>query len=94
MEEYISMEDFLKDLGINEIPNRSTNGDFVIDIKDSDDYGKFYSKLDKSNLVEENNESSQITSTVSSIQFDSDFYTLTLMSDFDNDIYKLTIREN
>ena len=34
---------------------------------DSDDYGKYYSKLDKSYLIEEDEESSQITMETSCI---------------------------
>jgi len=46
------MEEFLKELGItNEITSRESDK-LVIDIEDSEDYGKIYSRLDKSDLVE------------------------------------------
>lgn len=88
------MEEFLKELGItNEITSKESDK-LVIDIEDSEDYGKIYSRLDKSDLVEEDQESSQITYDTSSIQFESDDYLITLLADFENDKYTLTIKEN
>ena len=88
------MEDFLKEIGISQKPVKSDSRTYVIDIPDSNEYGRIYSKLDRSDLVDEDPESSQITSTVSSIQFIGEDYILTLLADFDSDKYKLTIREN
>jgi len=88
------MEEFLKELGItNEITSRESDK-LVIDIEDSEDYGKIYSRLDKSDLVDEDQESSQVTYDTSSIQFESDDYLITLLADFENDKYTLTIKEN
>ena len=44
--------------------------------------------------LEEDAESSQITSGPSSIQYVGDLYTVTLLADFEADTYKLVIREN
>lgn len=88
------MEEFLRKLGIDKTGEKGLNGTYVITIDNSDDYGKYYSKLDKSQLIEEDEESSQITMETSSIQFVNDDYTITLLADFDADTYKLTIKEN
>lgn len=86
------MEEFLKDLGITQEPIE-VEGVLVIDIESSEDYGRIYSKLDRSDLVDEDEESSYLTANESSIQFVSDDYIITLISDFENDTYKLTIKE-
>jgi len=90
------MEELLKKIGITEMPNKTDDGNFVIDILDSDEYAKYYSKLDRSDLVEEDDDSSQMSLDSSSIQYISndDKYTLTLLADFEGDTYSLVIREN
>lgn len=87
------MEEFLKSLGINGNLQKS-NSSYVMDIEDSNEYGKIYSLLDKSDEIEEDTESSQVTLDYSSIQFFNDLYTLQLIADFENNEYRLTIKEN
>ena len=88
------MEKLLQQLGIKETPKESNNGVSVIDIEDSNEYGVYYSKLDRSPLLDEDEESSNVTIDGSTIVYISDDYTLTLVADFASDQYKLTIREN
>jgi len=88
------MEQLLREIGISEIPKLSSDGTYVIDIRDSNDYGIYYSKLDRSDLLDEDEESSNVTIDGSTIVYISDDYTLTLIADFASDQYKLTIREN
>jgi hypothetical protein len=87
------MEEFLKQLGIDGKLNKSSKNVYVLDIDNSDEYGKIYSKLDKSDLVTEVDDSSQITYDTASIQFESDEFMITLLADFENDTYKMTIKE-
>ena len=89
------MEELLRELGIDAVPTRTDKG-YTVDIADSDEYARYYSKLDKSDRLEEDEENSQVTLENSSIQYtsDDDKYTLTLLADFDGDVYKLNIREN
>lgn len=88
------MEELLQQLGIKETPKESNNGVSVIDIEDSNEYGVYYSKLDRSPLLDEDEESSNVTIDGSTIVYISDDYKLTLVADFASDQYKLTIREN
>lgn len=88
------MEEFLKELGINKEPTESEDGVLVIDIANSDEYAKYYSLLEKSDLVEEDQYSSQITLEASSIQYVNDDFTITLLSNLEADTYQLTIKEN
>ena len=87
------MGEFLNSLGIKGQLQRS-NSSYVLDILDSNEYGKIYSILDKSDEVEEDPESSQVTLDYSSIQFYNDEYNIQLIADFENDEYRLTIKEN
>lgn len=87
------MEDFLKQLGIDKSYTKGGNGLYNIDIEDSDEYGKIYSKLDKSDLIDEIPDSSQMTYETASIQFENDDYLITLLADFNEDTYKMTIKE-
>ncbi len=89
------MEEFLKELGITKQGRKNENGYYVIDIDDSNEFGKIFSRLDKSDLVDEDEESSSITLDSANITYLSDDYTITLMADFENDTdYKLVMREN
>ena len=88
------MEQLLKEIGIDAEPHQGSDGTYVIDIEDSNEYGIYYSKLDRSDLVDEDEESSNVTIDGSTIVYISDDYTLTLIADFSSDQYRLTIREN
>ena len=87
------MEEFLKSLGINGQLQKSKSS-YVLDINDSNEYGRIYSLLDKNDEVEEDSESSQVTMDYSSVRFFNDEYTIQLIADFENDEYRLTIKEN
>lgn len=86
------MEELLKEIGIDK-PISTQDGKAVVDIDDERDYGRIYTLLDRSDLVEEDEESSMITMDSSSIQYDNDDYVLTLIADFNLDEYKLVIKE-
>lgn len=88
------MEELLRQLGIDAEPVKGKNGSYNIDIEDSNEYGRYFSKLDKSDIVEEEQDASSVNFENSSIQFTNEQYTLTLLADFENDTYSLNIREN
>ena len=88
------MNELLKQIGIDAEPVKGENGSYNIDIEDSNEYSRYFSKLDKSDLVEEEQDASSVNFENSSIQFTNDNYTLTLLADFENDTYSLNIREN
>ena len=87
------MEEFLSRIGITGKLNKSREGLYVLDIMDSDEYGRIYSKLDKSDLLDEVVDNSQITYDAANIQYESDDYLISLLADFKNDSYKMTIKE-
>lgn len=87
------MEDFLKKLGITETGEYTKDGSYVVDIKDYDDYGKFFSILDKSELVNEVQDTCQLTIHTTNITYTSEDYQIVLQADLDEDIYKLVVTQ-
>lgn len=87
------MKDFLKELGIEAVGHYAEDGSYVVDIDNSNKWGVIYSKLDNSDLVELQDESSLLTSDDASQIYLSDDYQLALIADFNNDQYKLVVSE-
>lgn len=86
------MEELLKSIGINEPGEYTKEGAYVVDIKDFDEYGVYFSKLDKSEL-EEVRDTSQITTHTTNVTFANDEYQITLLADLVSDSYKLVVTE-
>lgn len=87
------MKEFLAKLGITEEGQTTQAGNYVIDIQDSDQYNKIFGKLDSSDLLEENTDSSVINVNVTNILYLSDDYALNLIADFKADTYRLVVTE-
>ena len=87
------MKELLKNIGITEVGYYSKEKNYVIDLEDSDHFNKVFSKLQKSDLVDENEDSSVVNLSVSNILFLADDYSLNLIADFDQDVYKLVVTE-
>jgi hypothetical protein len=87
------VKELLKKIGITEEGEFTTSGNYVIDIADSDEFNKIFSKLDKSDLIEENEESSVINVDVSNVLYLSDEFALNLIADFKQDLYKLVVTD-
>ncbi len=87
------LEKFLSKIGITQRGHYTKNGSYVIDLEDSDEYGKIYSRLDKCEELVEDEDSSTLTVHNSNIVFESDEYHCVLIADFDQDLYKLVCKE-
>ena len=85
------MKELLKSIGIPDAGYFSSNDNYVIDFEDSNGYNKAFSKLDKTDLVEENDDSSVVNVSVSNILYTNDEFALNLIADFDADSYKLVV---
>lgn len=85
------MEEFLKQIGITEEGHETTDGNYVVDLEDSDHFNKIFSKLDKSDLVEENEDSSVVNVNITNILYIGDEYAVNLVADFNEDAYKLVV---
>lgn len=85
------MKELLNKIGINQIGYYSSKNTYVIDFENSKEYDRVFSKLDKSDLVEENDDASVINVDVSNIMYMNENYSLNLIADFDSDTYKLVV---
>lgn len=87
------MKELLKSIGITESGYFSNDNNYIIDFEDSDQFNKAFGKLEKSDLVEENEDSSVINLNVSNVLYLADGFSLNLIADFEQDIYKLVVTE-
>lgn len=87
------LEKFLKSIGITQVGHYTKKDSYIIDLEDSDEYGKIYSSLDKCDELTEDEDSSTLTIHNSNIVFESDEYQFVLIADFDQDTYKLVCKE-
>lgn len=86
------MEELLESIGIEVKGEYTKNGSYVVDIKDYDEYGKYYSLLEKSEL-EEVQDTSQITLHTTNVTYANDDYQIVLQADLDEDLYKIVVTE-
>lgn len=86
------MEEFLKSIGITAKGEFAKEGVYVIDIKDYNEYGKYFSLLEKSDL-EEVQDTCQMTIHTTNVTYASEDYQLVLQADLDEDLYKLVVTE-
>ena len=84
------MEELLKTIGIEKPGEYSKSGSYIVDINSYDDYAKYYSLLEKSDM-EEVQDTSQITIHTTNVTFANDDYQIILQADLDEDIYKLVV---
>ena len=86
-------KEFLKKIGITDAGYFSKNS-YVIDLYSDREYSKYYTKLDNSNLVEEDEASTLMNANASNIRYISDEFDLTLLADYDADSYSLIVKKH
>lgn len=89
-------QELLKEIGINKQVTKSKNGSYLVDLMNSDEYGKIYSTLDKavdSGVIDILEENQVVTEQGSSLMYEAvdEPYILNLIADFDGDVYQLII---
>lgn len=85
------MKELLQKLGITQPGYYSSSDTYVIDFENADQYSKAFSKLDRSDLVEEIQDSSISNVTVSNVLYVNNDYSLNLIANFEDDEYKLVV---
>ena len=70
-----------------------SNDRYVITLVDSDDYGRIFSKLDKSSILDIIEENQVVTEQGSSLMYEDDEekFLLNLIADFDSNQYQLVL---
>lgn len=89
------VEDYLKSINIPYTGEISNNDSYVIDLSNSNDYGKIYSILDKSEDLDLLDDNQVVTEQGSSLIYESDStnYMVNLISDWDSNKYQVVINE-
>ena len=86
------MKNMLNEIGIYADGEFNKNGAYVIDIEDFEQFGKYYSLIDKHTDTEELSDSTISTiHNISCLYTYKDEFQLNLLADFDNDEYKLVV---
>ena len=86
------MEELLKNIGIIAKGEYTKDGAYIVDIKDYNEYGKYFSLLEKSEL-EEVQDTCQMTIHTTNVTYASEKYQVVLQADLDEDLYKLVVTE-
>lgn len=91
----MSIRELLDKLGLNKyVGTYSNQNSYVIDIKDSDEWGRINSKLYASNLLDYQDEVSFLNMDNGNQVYNyEDEYQITLMNNFEEDTYQLVISE-
>ena len=85
------MKEFLKSIGIENPGHYTDDDEYVIDIDDSNEYSKIFSKLDKSNKIHEVEDDSVFFFFFYVLYFEAEDYDIELSADLDEDVYSLKI---
>lgn len=88
------MKEYLRKIGIN-LDGEIIDDSFVAVIKNSNEYGKIFSILEKSEDLNIMDQNQVVTEDGSSLLYESisEDYILNLIADFENDIYQLVVTE-
>ena len=86
------MEELLKGIGITAKGEYTKDGAYVVDIKDYNEYGKYFSLLEKSDL-EEVQDTCQVTIHTTNVTYTTEEYQVVLQADLDEDMYKLVVTQ-
>lgn len=86
------MEELLNSIGITAKGEYTKDGAYVVDIKDYNEYGKYFSLLEKSDL-EEVQDTCQVTIHTTNVTYTTEDYQVVLQADLDEDMYKLVVTQ-
>lgn len=86
------IEKALRELGIDKIGYYDKDKSYVVDIDDSDEWGEYDSILEKSDY-DFLDEKSTLNYNNSNQVYQKDDLQISLIADFDNDLYKLVVQE-
>lgn len=91
----MKIKELLSELGINNVVGSySKDGkSYIIDIDNSNEYNRYYSRLTRSDLLEEDEDSSTLNIKNSNQIFIGDDFQVSLQAEWDDDRYKLVIKE-
>lgn len=87
------MKELLNKIGITQAGHFDDKGRYIVEFESDKEYNKAFSKLDKTDLVEEDEEGNIVNTEASIIAYESENFRLVLVAKFDEDKYELQITE-
>lgn len=89
----MSKREYLKSIGITKSGNVGKDNAYIVDLANSDEYGKIFSTLEKADDLDIMYDNQVITEQGSSLMYESvsEPFILNLIADFDGDIYQLIV---
>ena len=87
------MKELLNKIGITQAGAFINNSVYVIEFETDEEYNKAFSKLDKSDLIEEDADAGTVTLDTSIVVYKSDEYVLTLIANFSDNKYELQVKK-
>ena len=87
------MKELLNKIGITQAGFFDKDKSYVIEFETDQDYNKAFSRLDKSDELEEDDDASAITLDTSIVVYTNDKYKLALVANFEQNKYELRVTE-
>ena len=86
-------KEYLESIGITKTGAIGDDSSYVIDITDSNEYGKIFTILEKEDDLDPLEDNQVVTEQGSSLMYESmsEPYLLNLIADFDGDVYQLVV---
>lgn len=88
-----NIEKDLSKIGIFGDFSKGKNNSLVLDLEDSDEFGKMFSLFDRTSEVELQEDTLIMNTHTANINYEYKNYLITLTADFDADNYKLIVKE-
>lgn len=89
----MDINELLQELNINKEYKKINNKTYSITLENSAEFGKTFTKLDNSNIIESLEGSQLVTNDGTSLTYENEEYLLILQANFENDIYNLIITD-
>jgi hypothetical protein len=87
------MKELLKKIGIDIPGYYSDSNTYVVELDDSNEYSKAFTKLDNTDLVDEMSDSSVSNAYVSNVMYINDYYSINIIADFESETYKIIVHK-
>lgn len=87
------MNELLKRIGITQRGYWGKDNSYIIDLNDSNTFGKVYSLLEKSDLIDSMDDNDLISSDNISVLYTNDEYLFNLIMNLEQDSYQLIVTE-
>lgn len=87
------MKEFLKEIGITKLGYYNDDGDYFIDVENADEYGMYFSLLDKAKNISQGSTKSNGDKITLEYWSEDDRFSIVLFMDLDKDKYALSVKE-